>query len=108
MVGAALLAAAIVVEVAATLLLRASDGFSRLLPTVGVVLGYVVAFVLLGFTLKSIPVSVAYAIWAGIGTAAIGFIGIVALGEPAGAIKIASLAAIIAGVVGLQLAGGAH
>jgi small multidrug resistance pump len=100
-----LLALAIAVEVAATVALRSSDGFSRPVPSVMVVLGYALAFYLLALVLRSIPVSVAYAVWSGIGTAAVAVIGMTVLGEPAGALKLASLVAIVVGVVGLNLAG---
>jgi|SRR5688572_1916845 small multidrug resistance pump len=103
----ALLALAIATEVAATLSLRASDGFTKLGPSIFVVVGYVASFALLAVVLKHIEVGTTYAIWAGAGTAAIAIIGIVALGEPATALKIASIALIIAGVIGLNL-GGAH
>jgi small multidrug resistance pump len=102
-----LLALAIAAEVAATLSLRASDGFTKLLPSVVVVIGYAVSFALLAIVLKHIAVGTTYAIWAGAGTAAIAVIGIVALGEPATALKVASIGLIIAGVIGLNL-GGAH
>jgi multidrug transporter EmrE-like cation transporter len=101
----ALLAIAIAVEVGATLALRASDGFSRPLPTGIVVVGYLTSFWLLSLVLKHISIGTTYAIWAGAGTAAIAAIGIVALGEPATALKLASIALIIAGVIGLNLAG---
>jgi small multidrug resistance pump len=102
-----LLALAIAAEVAATLSLRASDGFTKLLPSVVVVLGYGVSFALLAIVLKHIAIGTTYAIWAGAGTAAIAVIGIVALGEPATALKVGSILLIIAGVIGLNL-GGAH
>jgi small multidrug resistance pump len=102
-----LLAFAIAAEVAATLSLRASDGFTKLVPSIVVVVGYAASFALLAVVLKHIAVGTTYAIWAGAGTAAIAVIGIVALGEPATALKIASIALIIAGVIGLNL-GGAH
>ena len=65
------------------------------------------AVVLLAGALKSIDVGVAYAVWAGLGTALITVIGILALGEPATALKLAGTALIVAGVVALNL-GGAH
>src|SRR5690242_17434470 len=66
-----LLAVAIAVEVAATLSLRAAEGFTRLGWTIPVVLGYATSFVLLAFVLKrGMPVGVAYGVWAGIGVAA--------------------------------------
>lgn len=101
----ALLTIAIAAEVAATVSLRYSDGFSRLIPSAIVVLGYATSFYLLSLILKQLSVGTTYAIWAGAGTAAVAVIGIVALGEPATAIKLASIALIIAGVVGLNLSG---
>jgi small multidrug resistance pump len=100
-----LLAIAITTEVAATVCLRYSDGFTKPLPSVAVVIGYAVSFWLLALVLKEISVGTTYAIWAGAGTAAIAVIGIVALGEPATAIKLASIALIVAGVIGLNLSG---
>jgi len=100
-----LLTLAIAVEVAATISLRASDGFTRLVPSLIVVLGYATSFFLLSLILRELSVGTTYAIWAGAGTAAIAIIGIVALGEPATAIKLASIALIIAGVIGLNLSG---
>jgi small multidrug resistance pump len=108
MPAAVLLAFAIAVEVAATLALRASDGFSRIGPTIAVVVGYGMAFFLLGLVLRSIPVSVAYAVWSAVGTGTIALIGMTLLDEPAGAIRIASLVLIMVGVAGLNLAGSAH
>ena len=101
----ALLTIAIAAEVAATISLRYSDGFTRLLPSAIVVLGYATSFWLLSQILKELSVGTTYAIWAGAGTAAIAVIGIVALGEPATAIKLASIALIVAGVIGLNLSG---
>jgi small multidrug resistance pump len=106
--AAVFLAGAIASEVVGTLFLRASEGFSRLWPSVGTAVGYALAFVLLAQALKSIDVGVAYAVWAGVGTALITIIGIVALGEPATALKFAGTALIVVGVVALNLSGGAH
>jgi small multidrug resistance pump len=100
-----LLAMAIAVEVAATISLRSSDGFTKLLPSAIVVIGYATSFYLLSLILRDLSVGTTYAIWAGAGTAAIAVIGIVALGEPATALKLASIALIIAGVIGLNLTG---
>jgi small multidrug resistance pump len=102
-----LLGFAILAEVAGTLALRASDGFSRPLPSAIVVVGYGAAFWLMALVLREISVSVTYAVWSGVGTALIATIGMTALGEPVSALKVLSLAAIVAGVVGLN-AGGAH
>ena len=101
-----LLAIAISSEVAATIALRSADGFSRTIPSLIVVAGYGLSFWMLSLVLRDISVGTTYAIWAGAGTAAIALIGIVALGEPATALKLASVALIIVGVIGLNAAGG--
>jgi small multidrug resistance pump len=100
-----LLSVAIASEVAATIALRYSHGFTEPLPSAVVVAGYAISFVLLSLVLRELSVGTTYAIWAGAGTAAIAVIGIVALGEPASALKLASILLIIAGVVGLNLSG---
>ncbi len=100
-----LLAIAIASEVAATISLRYADGFTKLVPSVIVVIGYATSFYLLSLILRELSVGTTYAIWAGAGTAAIAVIGIVALGEPATALKIASIVLIVAGVIGLNLSG---
>ncbi|NXY93134.1 multidrug efflux SMR transporter [Streptomyces sp. BR123] len=100
-----LLAAAIAAEVAGTTAMKFSDGFTKLWPSVGTVVGYLVAFTLLAQTLKSMSVGTAYAIWAGVGTAAIAAIGMAFLGEAATAAKLAGIALIIAGVVLVNLSG---
>ena len=100
-----LLTIAIAAEVVATVSLRYSDGFSKPLPSAIVVIGYATSFWLLSQILKELSVGTTYAIWAGAGTAAVAVIGIVALGEPATAIKLASILLIIAGVIGLNLSG---
>ncbi|KAA0931604.1 DMT family transporter [Streptomyces apricus] len=105
--GYVLLAGAIAAEVAATTAMKYSDGFSRLWPSVLTALGYLVAFTLLAQTLKTVAVGTAYAIWAGLGTAAIAAIGVVFLGEGLTVTKFAGIALIIGGVVVLNM-GGAH
>ncbi|KUL25190.1 DMT family transporter [Streptomyces regalis] len=105
--GYLLLAGAIAAEVTATTAMKYSDGFSRLWPSLLTALGYVVSFALLAQTLKTVSVGTAYAIWAGVGTAAIAAIGIAFLGEGMTAVKAAGIALIIVGVVVLNL-GGAH
>ncbi|MFD4528984.1 DMT family transporter [Streptomyces sp. NPDC058470] len=105
--GYVMLAGAIAAEVAATTAMKYSDGFSRLWPSLVTLLGYVIAFALLAQTLKTVSVGTAYAIWAGVGTAAIAAIGMVFLGEGLNAAKLTGIALIIGGVVLLNL-GGAH
>jgi small multidrug resistance pump len=102
-----LLAIAISSEIAATLALRSADGFSRPIPSAIVVAGYAISFWMLSLVLREMSVGTTYAIWAGAGTAAIALIGIIALGEPATALKLASVALIIVGVIGVNVAGGA-
>ena len=97
---------AIATEVAGTVALRFADGFTRLLPSAIVVAGYGASIVLLAVALKGLSLGLTYAVWAGVGTAAIALIGMVALGEPVSTLRVASLALIVVGVVGLNLAGG--
>lgn len=99
-----LLAFAIASEVAGTLALRAA-GEGRPAAIAVVVIGYLGSFALLAQVLKRIEVSTAYAVWAGAGTALIALIGVAAMGEPANVLKVASMALIIVGVVGLNLSG---
>ncbi|PBC77260.1 small multidrug resistance pump [Streptomyces sp. TLI_235] len=101
-----LLALAIASEVCATSLLKLTDGFSRLWPSIGVALGYVLSFLLLGRALKHIPVSVAYAVWSGAGTAAVAAIGATFFAEPLGRLQWLGIALVIAGVIVINLRGG--
>ena len=106
MVGAmALLLVAIGIEVLATSLLPKADGFRDPGWTVAVMAGYTLSIWLLTIVVRTMPVSVAYAIWSGLGTAAVAVVGYVYLGESMGALKAVSLAMIVVGVVGLNLAG---
>ncbi|CAL9403258.1 ligand-binding protein SH3 [Streptomyces sp. DH-12] len=105
--GYLLLAGAIAAEVCATTAMKYSDGFSRLWPSLLTVLGYVVSFALLAQTLRTLSIGTAYAIWSGVGTAAIATIGVLFLGEAFTAAKAAGIALIIVGVVVLNT-GGAH
>ncbi len=95
---------AILMEVAATLSLKAA-GAGNVAAGAVVAVGYLGSFALLAIVLKSIEVGTTYAIWAGAGTALIAAIGMVALGEAVNAVKVGSLALIILGVVGLNLSG---
>ncbi|MFC0115544.1 DMT family transporter [Kibdelosporangium aridum] len=103
-----LLAIAIVGEVAATTALKLSENFSKLVPSIVVVAGYVVAFGVLGKLLKDgFPVGVAYAIWAAAGIAAVAAIGAVFFAEPVNWTMAGGLLLVIGGVVMLEL-GRAH
>ncbi|MDR9433020.1 MAG: multidrug efflux SMR transporter [Spiribacter sp.] len=100
-----LLIGAIVMEVIGTTALKLSDGFTRFWPSVVVVVGYVCALVALGFVLKRMDVSFAYAIWAGLGTALVAIVGVVYFGEAMNWMKAGSLVFIVVGLIGLNLAG---
>ncbi|MEW6346040.1 MAG: multidrug efflux SMR transporter [Paraburkholderia sp.] len=99
----ALLAIAIVAEVVATSALRAAEGFSRVLPSVIVVLGYGVAFYCLSLTLKSIPVGIVYAVWSGAGIVLITLVALVLYRQVPDWPAIVGLGLIISGVVVLNL-----
>jgi len=92
------LAVAIVAEVIATSALKASNEFTRLWPSVAVVLGYGVAFYCLSVTLRTLPVGVVYAVWSGAGIALIGLIGWLVFGQALDGPAIAGMALIVAGV----------
>ncbi len=104
------LALAIVAEVIGTSALKASEGFSRLLPSMVVVAGYGVAFYFLSLTLKQIPVGIAYAVWSGAGTVLITVIGVLAFRQKIDLAGIVGIALIVAGVLVLNLLSrsGAH
>lgn len=97
-----------VLEAGWAIALKLSDGLSRLWPSVTFLVVGVASFVGLGYALKTLPAGTAYAVWTGTGAALTAVIGMVWLREPISVLKIASLVLIVAGVVGLNLAGGAH
>lgn len=103
-----LLIAAIVLEVAGTTSMKLSAGFTKLIPSAMLFVFYAAAFTALTLALKKIEVSVAYAVWSGLGTALIALIGVVYFRESLTAIKVVSLLLIVAGVVGLNLGGAKH
>lgn len=98
-----LLSAAIIAEVFGTSFLKASEGFTRLWPSVAVIAGYLVAFYFLSLTLKVIPVGVAYAIWAGAGVVLITLIGWFLFNQPLDKPALLGIALIVAGVMILNL-----
>ncbi|MFF0580168.1 DMT family transporter [Streptosporangium saharense] len=93
-------------EVAMAYSLKLSDGFSSVLPSVAFVVFAVLSFGLLSLALKSLEVGTAYAVWTGIGAVGTAALGMVVLGEDISPLKIISIVLILAGVVGLNLAGG--
>ena len=96
---------AIIFEVAGTICMKLSYGFTKAVPSILVIILYLLSLVSLTFALKKIDVTIAYAIWAGLGTALIATVGILWFKEPTTALKIISLGLIIIGVVGLNLSG---
>ena len=100
-----LLSIAILTEVAATVSLRFAHGFTNPVPSAVVVVGYGISFWLLALVLREMSIGATYAVWSAVGTALIAVVGVFAFGEPATALKVASLGLIIIGVVGLNVAG---
>jgi small multidrug resistance pump len=96
---------AIVFETLGTTAMKLSDGFTNLIPSVLLFVFYGLSFAFFTYSLKTIEVSIAYAVWAGIGTAIISLIGFVFFKEPVTALKLISITAIIAGVIGLRMSG---
>ncbi len=102
-----LLTLAIACEVVATLCLRGSDGFSKLAPSIAVVIGYVLAFAFLGLALgRGIDLGIAYAIWAGVGVVLVCVFGVIIFGDKLLPLTALGIGLIIAGVVVVQLSGG--
>lgn len=93
------LGGAIIFEVTGTTMLNLSEGFSNLLPTIAMAICFALSFTSLIFALKAIPLSLAYSIWAGLGTAGAGMIGIFLFDETLSPVNIIGLLVIIVGVV---------
>ncbi|QGY41942.1 QacE family quaternary ammonium compound efflux SMR transporter [Pseudodesulfovibrio cashew] len=106
MVGYLYLAIAIVAEVVATTAMQASEGFTRLAPAIVVVIGYAIAFYFLSLVLKSIPVGIAYAIWAGLGIVLIGIAGAVVYKQVPDVPAMIGMGLIVAGVAVINLFSG--
>lgn len=102
------LSIAIVLEVIGTSFLKLSEGFTKLTPSLLVIVCYAGAFFLLALSLKKLEVGAAYALWSGIGTALIATIGILYFNESINLLKIISIGLIILGVIGLNMAGMKH
>ncbi|WP_054955383.1 DMT family transporter [Paenibacillus dakarensis] len=105
--GYLLLITAILGEVFGSTMLKASNGFKKILPILGIILGYALAFYALSLSLKTIPLGMAYAIWSGVGTALTALIGIIIFKEGFNSKKLLGLILIIGGVIVLNL-GGTH
>jgi small multidrug resistance pump len=102
----AILALAIAAELFATMCLRASEGLSRTMPSLGAAAGYAFAFWLLSIALvRGMPVSVAYAIWSAVGVAAVALLGWWLFDERLTLVQGGGIVLIVAGVVALELGG---
>ena len=98
---------AILVEVVATNALKASEGFTRLVPSAVTVVGYAISFFLLSFALKTIPVGVAYAIWSGIGIVLVTIVAWLLFGQKLDPAALLGIGLILAGVVVIRVFSGA-
>lgn len=98
-----LLIGAIGFEVAGTTCMKLAQGFTKPLPSVLIFVFYAVSFTLLTLALKRLDVSVVYPLWSGIGTVAIAMIGVAWFGESLSWLKVASIALIVLGVIGLSI-----
>jgi multidrug transporter EmrE-like cation transporter len=94
-----ILGIAIVAETIATSAMKSSEGFTKLIPSVVVVIGYGVAFYFLSMTMKVIPVGIAYAIWSGVGIVLISLAGWILFGQKLDAPAAIGMALIVAGVI---------
>jgi quaternary ammonium compound-resistance protein SugE len=83
--------------------LKYTEGFTRLLPSIGTILAMVVSLALLGIAVRTLPLGTAYAVWTGIGTVGTVVVGILVLGEPASFVRLFCVFLIVAGIVGLKL-----
>ncbi|MCM3039242.1 multidrug efflux SMR transporter [Paenibacillus motobuensis] len=99
MSGVLYLTLAIIFEGFATTMLKLSQGFTLLGPSIGVAVGYLISFTSLNFSLKYISLSTAYATWSGVGTALSVMIGIVVFGEHINLLKISAIVLVIIGIV---------
>lgn len=97
------LSIAIVAEVVGTSFLKSAEGFTRLVPSVVVIVAYVVAFFFLGLALKTLPVGIAYAIWAGAGVALIALVGYAVFDQPLDTPAIVGIVLIVTGVAVINL-----
>lgn len=90
-------------EIVWALGLKYTNGFTRLWPTVGTIIAMIISFALLAYSLKTLPLGTAYAIWTGIGAVGTVIIGIVLFNEPVNFTRIACIAFIVIGILGLKL-----
>ncbi|MCC8964623.1 quaternary ammonium compound efflux SMR transporter SugE [Bradyrhizobium sp. Pear76] len=101
----AILLVAGLLEIGWAIGLKYTEGFSRLVPSVLTLVAMAGSVLLLGLALKTLPIGTAYAVWTGIGAVGTAALGIILLGEPATAMRLASIGLIVSGIVGLKLVG---
>lgn len=106
--GYLLLAGAVVFEVFATTMMKMSNGFSVIIPTIACVLGYILCFFFLGKALEHIELSIVYAVWAGLGIVLTVIVALVIFGDAITLPVIIGIVLILAGVVTVNLFGSAH
>jgi len=90
-------------EVAWALGLKQSAGFTKLWPSVFTAVTMAASMALLGLALRHLPLGTAYAVWTGIGIVGTALVGMLVQGEPAGALRLVSIALIVAGIIGLKV-----
>ena len=83
--------------------LKYTDGFTKLTPSVLTIVSMIASVILLGLSLKTLPVGTAYAVWTGIGTVGTALLGIWLLGEPAAVVRLVCIGLIVAGIIGLKV-----
>lgn len=98
-----ILGVAIISEVIATSALKASEGFTRLLPSALVIVGYGLSFYCLSLVLRTLPVGIVYAIWAGVGVALVALVGWLVYGQSLDLAAVIGLTLIVAGVIVLNV-----
>ncbi|MCX4827288.1 multidrug efflux SMR transporter [Streptomyces sp. NBC_00006] len=101
-----LIAVAGLLEVAWSIGMKYTEGFTRLWPSVFTGAGIVASMVLLSYAAKSLPIGTAYGVWVGIGAAGAAIVGMVALGEPVSAARIGFIALLLVAIVGLKVTSG--
>ncbi len=83
--------------------LKYAEGFTRFWPSVGTVVAMIASLALLGLAVRGLPLGTAYAVWTGVGIVGTAILGMVVLGEPANGLRIACIALIVGGIVGLKV-----
>ncbi len=104
----ALMCLAIIIEIGATTSLKLTDGFTRLVPTVLVLLGYAASFYLVSIVVRTLPVGVVYAIWSGLGIVGTSILAYFIYNQKLSLMTILGIAFILLGVVLVQLSSQSH